>query len=197
MEFEEHALTFARSTAVAADPNYAAACVTATNLILKKDSADDWRAIAKFTVAGTDPDITEMDSSTNPPTDRDPVKYKAVLNQQTGQYEYYDTWGYAQYWLNRSTNVVVVEKIEGWLPDANGQPWQWYSDLGGTSLKGEKYKILLRLQDTNGKILAHEVGHSCDLDDLYNSPSEQQRVMWWTTDNNHNLLTQSERDKYE
>ena len=76
---KEHALTFAHSSAVSptipGGPDYAAACLKAQSLIIKKESADDWRAIAEFDVSSIGPVVPEIDTSVVPNIDRDAFRY--------------------------------------------------------------------------------------------------------------------------
>lgn len=64
----------------------------------------------------------------------------------------------------------------------------------GFSNTGTKYEICLEQGQVNGSTLAHEVGHSCGLDDV---SSGLDRVMYETTAGNETLLTQSEATAYE
>jgi len=171
-----HYLTFGKSSAVAGTPGTSAACSAATYLILRKDTADDYRATARFLAAGL---------STIPASTHDPMRMQRVPG------ELLDTWFHWSYFINYdSAEVVIVSDV---IPcDANGN--QVYPDTAGFSETGIKYKICLEQGDVNGGTLAHEVGHSCDLG---HNNANVDNVMYESTAGNETLLTQSEAAAFE
>ena len=175
-ELTYHFLTFGKSSAVAGTPGTSAACSTATALILRKDTADDYRATAKFLPAGL---------STIPASTHDPLKMERVGDHLE------DTWYHWSYFINYdSAEVIIVSDI---IPcDANGH--EVSPDTAGFFMPGTDSGICADEIYFGGNNLAHEVGHSCGLSDV---TSGQDRVMYWTTAGNETLLTQSEAAAYE
>jgi hypothetical protein len=55
--------------------------------------------------------------------------------------------------------------------------------------------MLLTEAQVRGSVLAHELGHSCDLPDINDGDSN--RTMWWSTAGNGTLLIQDEAKKYD
>jgi len=172
-ELTYHYLTFAKSSAVAGTPDTGDACRGATDLILRKDTADDYRATAKFIAAGL---------STIPASTHDPV----YLLQST----YDDNWGDWSYFRDYdSSEVIIVED----LTPADAQKIYLPPDIKGISKGGIMYDILLDDSFFIGEVLAHEVGHSCGLG---HNTSNQDMIMF-SGGTNRTLLTESEASGFE
>jgi hypothetical protein len=176
-EFNDHVLTFAKSSAVTGSVGGGGACSGATDLILSKDTADDYRAVARLLAAGL---------STIPAGTHDPMKMQRVPGVGL-----LDTWNHWSYFINYdSAEVVIVSDV---IPcDANGN--QVYPDTAGFSQTGTKYAICLEQGDVNGSTLAHEVGHSCGLG---HNNANVDNVMYESTAGSETLLTQSEAAAFE
>jgi hypothetical protein len=176
-ELTYHYLTFGKSSAVAGTPDTSAACQGATNLILRKDTADDYRATARFLAAG----LTEIPASTHDPMN---MERKADGNL-------YDTWNHWSYFINYdSAEVIIVTDVRPCNANQQFVP----PDTPGFSHTGVMYEICLEDDDVNGNILAHEAGHSCGLP---HNNSHLDMVMEESTDGNETLLTQSEAAAFE
>jgi len=117
----------------------------------------------------------------------DPVR---ILLKADGSFE--DLWNDKSYFVDYGpAEVVVVHEIR--MYDAGGTLLGY---LAGASDYGIKYAIILNEYRVIGATLAHEVGHSCDLDDLDDS-TELHRVMYEKVGGNSNLLTLSEASAFE
>jgi hypothetical protein len=172
-ELTYHYLTFGESSAVAGTPDTGDACRDATDLILRKDTADDYRATAKFIAAGL---------ITIPASTHDPV----YLLQST----YEDKWGDWSYFRDYdSSEVIIVED----LTPADAQKIYLPPDIKGISKGGVMYDILIDDSFFIGEVLAHEVGHSCGLG---HNTSNQDMIMF-SGGTNRTLLTESDASGFE
>lgn len=150
-ELTYHILTFGKSSAVSGTPGTSAACSAATDLILRKDTAGDYRATAKLLPAG----LSEIPASTH-----DPVR---LLSDGSGGLddEDWDHWDDWSYFINyNSAEVIIVDDI--FICDINEQ-YQG-PDAKGCSLPNIKYQIFAEYYSFSGNVLAHELGHSCGLE---------------------------------
>ena len=178
-----HYLTFGKSSAVSGTPGTGDACRDATDLILRKDTDGDYRATAKFIAAGL---------STIPHNGHDPVR---VRTNSSGLFvrDYFDFHGDWEYFYDYdSSEIIIVDELSQYDHNNN-----YIGALNALSFKNIKYEIFMVSSEVDGDTLAHEVGHSCGLDDL-TDPSEVDRVMYkYGSVGNDNILTQSEAADFE
>jgi len=184
-KMKEHALTFAHSSAVSptipGGPDYAAACLKAQSLIIKKDSADDWRAIAEFDVSSIGPVVPEIDTSVVPNIDRDAFRYCSG-----SPLDLKDDLAY--YRSQADVLIYVVKEIQEL--DSMGAIVSyprgvWISYEGETS-------IFVRDDRMQTATLVHELGHEYDLPDIPNS-----NYIMESGGTNRTLLLNSDVDNYE
>jgi len=180
-ELTYHYLTFGKSSAVSGTPGTSAACSAATDLILRKDTADDYRATARFLAAGL---------STIPASTHDPVR---LLSDGSGGLddEDWDHWDDWSYFINYdSAEVIIVDDI--FICDISEN----YTgpDVRGESKPNIKYQIFLESSNVDGNTLIHEIGHSCGLP---HNNANINNVMYETTAGNETLLTDSEAAAFE
>jgi hypothetical protein len=166
---KNHALTFAKSTAVAGSPTVAAACATATDLILKKDSYTynnglfpdvDFRAIAQFTVTGSVVSI--------PASGHDPIR----LVQRSDGTIHSDPYNDNVYFCNYVVaDVYIMDSIV--VYDTATPPNVLFS-VFGFSDTGQP--VFIRADRLNTPSLGHELGHHFGLPDC-TGPSSSMWIM--------------------
>ncbi|MHC4568839.1 MAG: hypothetical protein ACYTE3_24135, partial [Planctomycetota bacterium] len=171
-----HALTFAKSSVITGsiDAALASACSQSTADILRKDTSDDYRAIAELLVDS----VTTYAASTH-----DPIYIKRTGSYPN--YEYDDSWGDWAHWKNSNKDVSVIDGMII-ICDANKNTLDTWA---GCYWEGH-----IAVNDSSLDCLVHELGHKCGLDDTNNNIDH---VMYESTAGNESLLTQSEADNFE
>jgi hypothetical protein len=177
-----HSLTFSQSSAITTTLPVAQACLDADMLLIKKDSYEDRRAVVEISESGA--------MTTIPAGGHDPLDME--LRGVPGDFSVHDTWGHKAYFLDHpnARNVIIVNDIRGC--DAAGN---LIRDVLGFA-EFYKYRIFLQEPSFTAATFAHELGHNCDLPDLA-TLGEENRVMWYRSGGNANLLTQEEAKKYD